>query len=152
MNIDELHILMKVGIAALLTGVIGFEREIHRKPAGFRTNMIVGSASALITSISFELVDFMINTVENPHSINADPIRVIQSIVVGISFIGAGTILQVKQEDKVRYLTSAASILFSAAVGITVGIELYLVAGGATLLILIINLVMGYFEEKVMDK
>jgi putative Mg2+ transporter-C (MgtC) family protein len=134
----ELVILMNVAIAAVLTGFIGLEREVKNKPAGFRTNMIVGGSSALILSLGKVLVE---KYIENGFQdvIQPDPTRIIEAIILGISFIGAGTILKANDESKVYYLTTAATVLFSAGIGIAVALEQYILSVSATVLLLIIN-------------
>ena len=135
---QELWILLDVVIASILTGIIGSERESSNKPAGFRTNMIVGGASALLVSVGPILLDSYVLE-GHREVVEADPLRIMQAIVVGISFIGAGTILKSEQRHKVQYLTSAATILFSAGVGIAVALQKYILAVGLTLLVYLIN-------------
>ncbi len=146
--ISQLNTLLNVAIAAGLTGLIGLEREAKNKPAGFRTNMIVGSASALLLSLGKTLVDsyYKSNLTE---LIQADPTRIIEAIILGISFIGAGTILKVGQEDKVYYLTTAATVLFSAGIGIAVALEQYILASTATLLLLVINRIFKWIYNRM---
>jgi putative Mg2+ transporter-C (MgtC) family protein len=142
----ELWILLDILIASILTGIIGLERERSNKPAGFRTNMIVGVASALLVSVSQVLLDSYAES-EHKEFVEADPIRVVHAIVVGVSFIGAGTILKSAGEERVQYLTSAATILLSAGVGITVALQQYILAVGLTLLVYIINKGIRGFEK-----
>src|SRR5690606_16269442 len=106
-------ILLRVAIAMALGAVIGFEREAKEKPAGVRTHMLVAGASALLLLISQKVVEQYIAASPDP-TISADPIRVIQAIVVGVSFIGAGTIFKGEGDQHILYLTTAASILFTA--------------------------------------
>jgi putative Mg2+ transporter-C (MgtC) family protein len=84
--------------------------------------------------------------------VNADPIRIIQAIVVGVSFIGAGTVLQIEREYKIKFLTTAATILFSTGIGIAVALHQYYLAVGVSLFILIINLLIGKITETVGKK
>ena len=145
-NSRELWILLDIIIASILTGLIGLERERSNKPAGFRTNMIVGVASSLFVALSQVLLDSYVES-EHKDFIEADPIRVIHAIIVGVSFIGAGTILKSAGEEKVQYLTSAATILLSAGVGIAVGLHQYVLAVGLTVLVYIINKGIRGFEN-----
>ena len=139
---------MNVAIAAVLTGLIGLEREVKDKPAGFRTNMIVGGSSALILSLGKVLVENYIE-IGLQDVIQPDPTRIIEAIILGISFIGAGTILKANDENKVYYLTTAATVLFSAGIGIAVALEQYVLSITATLLLLIINRVAKIINKKV---
>ena len=142
----ELTILLHVVIASCLSGIIGLERERVDKPAGIRTNMLVGGAVALIVALGKIIVrDF--STSELAGFISADPTRVIQAIIVGISFIGAGMVLQIEEEKKVKYLTTAATILFSTGIGIAVALYQYVLAVGITIFILIINYLIIFVER-----
>lgn len=145
---EELLILMNIAIAAILTGLIGLEREVKDKPAGFRTNMIVGGSSALILSLGEVLVESYIEK-GLQDVIQPDPTRIIEAIILGISFIGAGTILKANEESKVYYLTTAATVLFSAGIGIAVALEQYVLSVTATLLLLIINRVAKIINKEV---
>ncbi|ADR21497.1 hypothetical protein MATR_08740 [Marivirga tractuosa] len=144
---SELLILLDVGIAALLTGLIGLEREVKDKPAGFRTNMIVGGSSALLLSLGQILVEHYVQS-DMENIIQPDPTRILEAIILGISFIGAGTILKASDENKVYNLTTAATVLFSAGIGIAVALEQYVLAITATLLILVINRVAKIIYNK----
>lgn len=136
----QLWILLDVLIAASLGGILGIERERSDKPAGFRTNMFIAGAAALFLSLG----QYIANSMElelNPNSMGIDPTRIIHAIIVGVSFIGAGTILKSSKEDTVKYLTTAAMILFSAGAGISVALKLYVLAVGVTIIGIIINTV-----------
>jgi putative Mg2+ transporter-C (MgtC) family protein len=134
---SELQILGRILISAVFAGLIGLEREFADKPAGLRTHMLVGSTSTLLVMLAIQMVASF-----DPESlINTDPIRIVQAIVVGISFLGAGTILKYQREGEkdVEGLTTSASILSVAAVGIAVALDDFILAGGVTALNLLIN-------------
>jgi putative Mg2+ transporter-C (MgtC) family protein len=135
---QELWLLLDVAIAAVLSSIIGLEREHLKKPAGLRTNMIVGSISCYFVSISPGLSDFIQKNIEQD-LISVDPIRILHAIIVGISFIGAGTILKSKEENTVQNLTTASTLLYSTGIGISVALNSYVTAIGLTLIGLIIN-------------
>jgi putative Mg2+ transporter-C (MgtC) family protein len=99
--------------------------------------MLVGATATLF----IVLADIMLSTFEPRNIVNADPVRAIEAIVVGISFLGAGTILKYRQEGErvVEGLTTSASILSVAAIGIAVALDAYVLAVGAALLNLLIN-------------
>lgn len=105
------RILVRLLLAALLGGVLGYEREQHGKAAGLRTHMLVAMGSAL-----FVLVPFQAGT-----SI-ADMSRVIQGVVAGIGFLGAGAIIKSRSEDHVQGLTTAAGVWTTAAIGMACGL------------------------------
>lgn len=149
---DDLYILLDVLIATVLTAVIGFERESAHKPAGMRTNMIVGGATCLIVALTVPLVDF-INKHNPSEIIRTDPIRVIEAIVVGVSFIGAGTIIKAEHKERVIGLTTAATLLFSCAIGASAALKQYVLAVGVTIIVIIINYVVKkvtrYFSDNM---
>jgi putative Mg2+ transporter-C (MgtC) family protein len=148
---SQLWILLDVCIASVLAGVVGFEREYAQKPAGFRTNMIVAGSSCLLIAICVPLIKFVEDDVDVSY-INTDPIRVMEAIIVGVSFIGAGTILKLGKEHDVRFLTTAATLLYSAGIGITVALEHYVLAIGLTLIILTINYLINKLSRKLEEK
>jgi len=147
----ELNILLHVVIASVLGGLIGLEREKVEKPAGVRTNMLVGGAVALLVSLGKIIVVYFLDSGLGEY-ISADPVRIIQAIIVGISFIGAGMVLQIAGEQKIKYLTTAATILFSTGVGISVALDQYILAVGATIFILIINYFLAIFTRMLRKK
>ncbi len=138
--------ILKVIYSMFLGGLIGFERELARKPAGLRTHMLVaGSATLLII-----LGDIMINYYSGgpvADIIQSDPIRIMEAIITGISFLGAGTIIFRNQDETVEGLTTAASILFASAIGIAVAIQQYLLGGILTLIAILVLLGIGYVEQ-----
>ncbi len=147
---QELWIFIKVIFAAILTAFVGYEREKYKKPAGLKTNMIMGSIACYFIANSTFLIDWVSQT-ENRISLSTDPFRLIQAIVIGVSFIGAGTILKSEEKNKVRYLTTAATLLYSSGIGISVALEQYGLSIGLTLLIIGINWVVNKFESKIRE-
>jgi len=138
--------VLKVIFAIILGGLIGLERELAAKPAGLRTHMLVAGASALLVILG----DIMIHQYAQASltgATRADPIRIIESIVTGISFLGAGTIIFRNREESVEGLTTAASILFAAAIGITVALHRYFLAAILTVVVILILFGLGYIER-----
>jgi putative Mg2+ transporter-C (MgtC) family protein len=129
----QLGILIHVLLAMFLGGLIGLEREMADKPAGLRTHMLVAGASALLIGITDNIVEGM---GVSGDLVRSDPVRIVQAIVTGITFLGAGTIIRHKQE--VEGLTTAASLLFVVTISICVALSQYVLAIGATLLTLLI--------------
>ena len=149
--IDQAQILLDVSIALILGGILGLEREWKQKPAGFRTNMIISGSAALLVSLGrIVILDF--NQVIEPDEMSADPIRMLHAVVVGVSFIGAGTILKSTSNQVVRYLTTAATILMAAGIGITIALKQYYLGIGITLILVIINYLFGYINKLIEDK
>lgn len=136
-TVTELQLLGKIVLAAFLGGLVGIEREFAEKPAGLRTHMLVGAVSAFFVMLGTQII----SSFEQQNLIAADPIRILQAIVVGISFLGAGTILKHGTDDhrNVEGLATSASILSVAAIGIAVAVDTYILAIGATFLNLLIN-------------
>ena len=122
------QIIARLLIAALLSGLIGLERDFRDKPAGLRTNILVGlgSALAMILSLSFP----------------EDPARIAAGVITGIGFIGAGLIIQGRSEvqgkSEIHGITTAASIWLVSAIGLTVGAGYYLPAMCTTVIALVI--------------
>ena len=139
----ELELLTRLLVAAALGGVLGWERERARKEAGFRTHMLVAIGSALYTSIG-ELA--IAGVPPEADAFNADPIRAIQAVAIGIGFLGSGVIFVSRHEDRVQGLTTAASVWATAAIGIAAGQKHYILGAGATILLLIVLRVLGRFD------
>lgn len=129
----ELVIVMKIIIATLFGGVIGYEREISRKAAGLRTHILVCLGSTIFTILSLQAFP------------GADTSRVAAYIIAGIGFIGAGTVIQTK--EKVIGLTTAASLWITASIGMAVGSDFYVLALIATI-ISYFTLKLGKLEKK----
>lgn len=115
----------RVTLAAILGGVIGIEREWRGRPAGFRTNILIALGACLFTVISIE--GFPLNG-----STAQDTARVAAQIVSGVGFLGAGALLQTR--NKVKGMTTAATIWLVAAIGMAVGTGEYFLAVFTTLL------------------
>jgi putative Mg2+ transporter-C (MgtC) family protein len=141
----ELVLLLRLVIAGILAGVLGWERESARKPAGLRTHMLVGIAAALYTVLAELAVEQFPG---EPGGLRSDPIRVIQAVSIGIGFLGSGVIFVSKAGDSVRGLTTAASIWATAAIGIAAGLEHYVLAAGTTFLLAIVLRTMGKLEHR----
>ncbi len=141
--ISDLYILLRLAVALLLAGVLGWERESIGKSAGIRTHMLVGLGSALFVVLGELFVQHFRQFDQN---MRFDPIRIIEAVVTGISFLGAGTIFVSRGKGQVKGLTTAASIWVTAAVGMAVGLERYLLAVLSTALIFIVLRVLGYLD------
>ena len=146
----QFEIIGEVALAMLLGGVIGFEREMADKPAGFRTQMLVAGAAALLVGLGDALLLRFI--VEGKTNVTADPIRIVEAIVTGISFLGAGTIFRSDSCEQVKGLTTAASILLCAAVGISVALRQFVLSIGVTVLALIVLRGLTGIEKRLTPK
>lgn len=131
----DLWLLLRVVIAAVLSALLGWEREVSGKAAGLRTHILVGMSAALFVMLGeLMLVRYQDDAAT---SLRLDMIGILSAVVSGVSFLGAG-ITFVSRGKHVQGLTTAASILATAAVGVAVGLEHYLLAGGTVLIILFI--------------
>jgi len=122
------RITLRLVLAVLLGGLLGLEREQRGKEAGVRTHMLVSLGAAL-----FVLVPDVAGAMDDAMS------RVIQGVVAGIGFLGAGTILKRNGHDEVKGLTTAAGIWLTAAIGVTIGLgheSTALLAAGMAFIIL----------------
>lgn len=147
---QEFWILVRLLVAALLGGLIGFEREFNGKDAGLRTHMLVAIGAALFVSFT-ELFTFATEPLAPPgpagnFRLQIEPLATVEAIVTGISFLGAGTIFVGGRRNRVRGLTTAASIWVTAAVGIAAGLERYVLAVGSTLIILGVLWLLSFVE------
>lgn len=143
----ELGILGSVSVAMLLGAVIGFERELENKPAGLRTHMLVSGASTLLVALSDVTVTKSNITLAN-NLVQSDPIRIIEAVITGVSFLGAGTIIRHRGKRRIEGLTTAASILFAAGVGVCVALAQWVLALGITLLVLTTLRGLGALEDR----
>lgn len=138
-------ILLNVLIAMILGGLIGLERELVKKPAGLRTLMLVAGASAMLVGLSDILIErFSFEGYDK--ILRADPIRIVEAIITGISFLGAGTIFRSGEGKTIEGLTTAASILICSVIGISVALRQWVLAVGVTLFSIIILRVASYLE------
>ena len=133
------RVIIRLLAATVLGGIVGIQRERTQKPAGLRTHMLVCLATAaIVVSCSIAMSQEGLS-------------RVVQGIVTGIGFIGAGTILKLSREHEIIGLTTAASLWMTAAIGLTVGLG-YLGVGMMvtllTLLILALDKIEARWEEK----
>lgn len=129
---SEILPLVHLLAAALAGALIGLERTYHGRPAGFRTHVLVCTASSLLMLLSSQEAASLTGLAVE--SIRVDPARMAQGIMTGIGFLGAGVIM--KEGLSVRGLTTAASIWITAAIGVILGAGFYMPAAVATLLTL----------------
>jgi putative Mg2+ transporter-C (MgtC) family protein len=143
----QLRVLLDVALAMMLGGLVGWEREAADKPAGLRTHMLIAGSAALFVGLGDALLAHL-GEPTGRELVQGDPIRIIQAVVAGVAFLGAGTIIR-GGKGQVEGLTTAASLLFTAALGVAVAVEQYLVAAGATLLLLVTLRALTGLEAKI---
>ena len=122
-------------VAVILGGVIGLERELHRKAAGLRTNILICMGAALFVLVARGFQD------ENAAT------RIIQGVITGVGFIGAGALIH--SQLNVHGLTTAATIWLVTGIGVACGMRLYEIAVGATVLALIILVALNPLDKKI---
>lgn len=139
--ISELDIIIRILISIVLAGLIGLERKFYHKPAGFRTNIMVGLGSTLIMILAL----YIFNNFNQGNAVDIS--RIAGQVVTGIGFLGAGAIIQ--SRGSIHGLTTAASIWVVAAIGMLVGLGYYFAAIAGTFSALIILVIMGRVEHSI---
>ena len=131
-----LALVLRLLSAAVLGGLLGYQRQRSGKVAGLRTHMLValGSATLVVATVAF-------------HASSEDVSRVAQGIAAGIGFIGAGSILKLPQAERVHGLTTASSLWMAATIGIAAGMGSLWIAGAAAVMSWIILAVLWRFEH-----
>lgn len=129
-TVGDWHVALRLGLAAVLGGAIGVERELRDREAGIRTHLLVSLGSALFTLVSaYGFHEFLAS---GDNVIRADPTRIAAQIVTGIGFLGAGAII--REGLSIRGLTTAATLWVVAAIGMACGAGYYWPAAAATVL------------------
>lgn len=134
--------MVRCGAAALCGAMIGLERELKNKPAGFRTNILICLGSAMYMAVGLFLVSAGGETA-------SDPARIAAQVVTGIGFLGAGCIIQ--QRNRITGLTTAATIWVVAAIGIIAGAGFPALAFIAASMVLITLVVLGAIESRYLN-
>lgn len=135
---DLLEVLMRLGTASVLAGMVGLERETSKRPAGLRTHILVSVASSLVmigNLYAFELFK---------NQTSMDPMRLGAQVISGIGFLGAGTII--KEGPTIRGLTTAASLWSVACIGLICGLGFYIGAIFATGFVLLSLILLNKIE------
>jgi putative Mg2+ transporter-C (MgtC) family protein len=130
----DAELLLRVLIAGLLSGALGWERESAGKSAGLRTHVLVGMAACIFV-VAGEAAALSYPAM--PGAIRIEPFAIIQAVAVGIGFLGSGIVFISQAESRVHGLTTAASVWATAAMGLTVGFGRFFLAVGVTALLLI---------------
>ncbi len=146
-EIPILDMLTRLLVASGLALCLGLERELRGKPAGLRSHMLVslGSSAFIIMGMSV-----LFSTGEELDAASIDPNRVVEGVIGGIGFLGAGSII--RSGAHIEGITTGASIWLAGSIGIAAGINNFPLAVMVTTLGLIIMTVLGRFEHSMMDK
>ena len=142
------EILFRLFLAAILGALVGFEREVHGRPAGIRTYLILCLGSALVMVLSQYLSYGMVEELP-ADALRVDPGRIAAQALTGIGFLGAGVILRYK--DTIRGLTTAACVWVVCAIGLTIGAGFYLY-GSVVAILTVVSLVGVKFFERRLKK
>lgn len=145
--LSELEAVGAAAYAMLLGGVVGYERELKNRPAGFRTHMLVAGAAALLMAMSHLALQDP-PAVDSSVKLSADPLRLVEAVISGVAFIGAGTIFARKQGQHIAGITTAASLLMVAVIGLLTGVGHYLLATAATVLTLLVLTALNLLERR----
>lgn len=135
---NMVSVIIRIFLAMLLGGMIGLERERSRRPAGFRTHILV-CVGACMTALIGLFVWYEMGKV-------TDPVRISAQVISGIGFLGVGTIL-VKEHDHITGLTTAAGLWTTAAIGIACGYGFYIAAFVGTLVVAITSAILFKLEK-----
>ncbi|MFH1361480.1 MAG: MgtC/SapB family protein [bacterium] len=135
---SDLMMVVNLIFAFILSGTIGWLREMEGKSAGLRTHILVGTGATLFMILSGEMITI---------SQAADPGRIAASVAMGVGFIGAGCILQ--GENKIKGITTASSIWITAAIGVAIGTGLYVAAIATTIITAITLHWLGKVEHRI---
>ena len=140
----DAQIILRLVLSVFLSGLIGLERQIHRRTAGLRTHILVCLGSCLIMLTSLYVFDIYKDKVP------LDPGRIAAGVITGIGFLGAGAII--REREGIKGLTTAASLWVVAGIGLAVGCGFYNAAIFTALLALIVLFFLRYVETKIFGK
>jgi len=142
--LTDTQILIRLSLTLVLSGLIGLERQMHRRSAGLRTHILVALGSCLIMLTSLYVFDIYKNVV------NVDPTRIAAGVITGIGFLGAGTII--REREGVKGLTTAASLWVVAGIGLAMGCGFYSAGVYTTVLALVALIFLRYLEDMILGK
>jgi len=139
--LTEMETMLRLTLSVVLGGLIGMERELHRRAAGLRTHILVCLGSCLMMLTSVYLFDIYNN------GIRIDVTRMAAGVITGIGFLGAGAIM--KEGDGVKGLTTAASVWVACGIGLAIGCGFYLGSIFCTVLALVTLFFLRHFEGMI---
>jgi len=144
-NLGEMSVVaLRLGGAVVMGGIIGIDRDLHRKPAGLRVMAMVALGSSLITMCA-------IWAANGPEKVAVDgTLHVVQGILAGIGFLGAGVILQNKTEEHVHGLTTASSVWMAAVLGTGCGFGYWMMVVPGFVAAILILVIGRYVEHAVL--
>ncbi|MGM0449626.1 MAG: MgtC/SapB family protein [Pseudomonadota bacterium] len=143
-EIPPLEMLVRLPAAVGLALLLGLERELRGKAAGLRSHMLVSLGAAAFIMMGMHI---LFATAEGDPTARIDPTRIVEGVIGGIGFLGAGSIIQ--SRGNIQGITTGASIWTAGAVGVACGIGNLALASMVTVMALIIMAVLGHFEREV---
>ena len=141
-EITTADVLIRLGLAALAGGTVGYDRERHGRAAGLRTMLLAGVAAAAAAVLACYLLNDLQTSSWRP-----DPGRVLQGVLAGIGFLGAGSII--REGNVVRGVTTAATLWFVTVIGLALGSGYFLLAGVAWAISVIALVLLPYAERLI---
>ena len=138
--LTDAQIIARLTLSVFLSGLIGLERQVHRRSAGFRTHILVCLGSCLIMLTSLYVFDIYKDIVP------LDPARIAAGVITGIGFLGAGAIIQERERGGVKGLTTAASLWVVAGIGLAVGCGFFIAGIYTTVLAVVVLFLLRYVE------
>jgi putative Mg2+ transporter-C (MgtC) family protein len=149
LTIPYWEVVLRLVLASLLCGAIGFERETRDQPAGFRTHILLGLGAALFTLVSAYGFEPFTRAALGSGGLQFDPTRIAAQIIAGVGFLGAGAII--RQGRDVRGLTTAASLWAVSAIGMAVGAGYLFGAAAATVLTMATLFALRRFRSSIIS-
>ena len=143
----QLVVVGTCAFAMVLGGAIGVERELKNRPAGFRTHMLIAGAAALLIGLG-EILGGRFSETAYRDIVHVTPISLIEATVAAVGFLGAGTIFRSAEGAVVSGITTAASLLMAATIGIAVGMHKFVLGFAATMLTLIVLMAVTWIERR----
>ncbi|MBL38947.1 MAG: magnesium transporter MgtC [Xanthomonadales bacterium] len=143
-EIELMDMVLRLVAAAAMGSLIGLERELHKRPAGLRTHMLVSLGAAAFLLVGYEI---LFATAVGDPSARIDPTRIVEGVIGGIGFLGAGSIIQ--SRGSIQGITTGAAIWIAGAIGVACATGNFILAGLVTGIALIIVVVLGFFEHEV---
>jgi len=132
--------------AAGFASIIGLERELNNRPAGLRTHMLVSLGSAAFLLVGYEI---LFATAVGDPSASIDPTRIVEGVIGGIGFLGAGSIIQGR--GSIHGITTGAAIWIAGAIGVACATGNFVLAALVTVIAMVIVVVLGYFENEALE-
>lgn len=151
---NSYEVIIRLLLAVIIGGAVGYEREFKNRPAGFRTHILVCVGAAIVSMIQMyiiqDTIDMMMKRPELVSVFKADAGRLGAQVISGIGFLGAGTIIH--EKGSVKGLTTAASLWVVACIGLAIGLGYYYLSVFATISVVLVLISLKRFEARFLDR